>query len=326
LAALAFSVISASCAQRSLVNLDVTGDAPFDAVSLRFTANNTAAKVFSSVTFSATQTLKVGLYLPDTISGAVTIAANATDSSGRCIGHGEVLIASVTPGVLGPATPLLVTHTTDCGGGPVDGGGGGISGAMGGAVGTGGQTGTGGVTGGTGGVSGGTGGVSGGTGGVSGGTGGAGGQPVGNLIVNGDFSAGVSSWQVSANTCTNPNFSVNGNGAACVSLNANCSLTIGYPSGATAPFQITAGVSYQFSYQASSTGGVNFEAKIGQTMPPYDATNSDFANEPIGAPLATHAHTFMRPTTDSMMGIGFNLAAGGAGTTVCIDNVSVMAN
>ena len=114
-------------------------------------------------------------------------------------------------------------------------------------------------------------------------------------------------------------------GAFCITLGAAATVTIGYPSGGAPAFPITSGVSYLFSYQASVTGSATtLEAKVGQTFIPYDATGSTWTNEPVGTALQTFSHTFTRGSTDSMMGVAFNLAGGPS--TVCIDNVSVTPN
>jgi hypothetical protein len=214
----------------------------------------------------------------------------------------------------------MVVHTTNCGssfpvgtGGSSGGGTGGATGAGGGDNGTGGSgNGSGGSGNGSGGSSGGTGGMNG-TGGQSGGT---------NLVMNGDFSNGSNGWGLPA-MMGQVNQSVM-NGQFCVMLQQLSSVTIGYPSGGVPPFQITGGAAYTFSYQASSTGNLSVEAKVGQTMMPYDATGSDFMNESVNGSLSTITHTFTRGSTDSNMGIAFNVS-GGPGM-FCIDNVSLTAN
>ena len=47
-------------------------------------------------------------------------------------------------------------------------------------------------------------------------------------------------------------------------------------------------------------------------------------NEQVGQTLQPVSHSFTRPSTESMMGIAFNLS-GGPGT-FCVDNVSITAN
>lgn len=299
-----------SCGQRSLIEVNVVGDAPFQSVTLRLAAGG-ASKDFTGVSLSADTPYKAGLYVPDSASGSLTVVASALDGAGHCIGDGQARATGVSAGaVAGPVT-LTVSHTSAC---TVAGSGTGGSGA----TGTGGGNETGGTSGGTGGTTG-----TGGSGaGGSGGTTGTGGQTAVNIIVNGDFSNGETGWGIKAGTGTVTTAS----GAYCVAVPAgNVSLTIGYPDGATPAFQINTGVSYRFSYQASaSTGAVALEARVGQTMSPYDATGADWMNEPVGATLQTFTHTFTRATTDSSMGIAFNLT-GGPGTA-CFDNVSLTLN
>jgi hypothetical protein len=258
-----------------------------------------------------------GLYVD--ASGSVTVVANVLDSSGKCIGAGTASLTGIVAGTASGATPLTVSHTTNCAGvtagtgGNSGGGTGGATGAGGGDNGSGGNgNGSGGNGNGSGGSPGGTGGMNG-TGGTTGGT---------NLVMNSDFSSGANGWGLPA-MLGQVTQSVT-NGQFCVMLQQLSSVTIGYPSGGVPPFQITGGASYTFSYQASSTGNLSVESKVGQTQTPYDATGSDFMNESVNGSLSTITHTFTRGSTDSSMGIAFNVA-GGPGT-FCIDNVSLTAN
>ena len=153
-----------------------------------------------------------------------------------------------------------------------------------------------------------------GTGGQSGGT---------NLVMNGDFSNGANGWGLPA-MMGQVSQSVT-NGQFCVMLQQLGSVTIGYPSGGVAPFQIIGGASYTFSYQASSTGNLVIEAKVGQT---HDAVRRHRfrLHERVGQRIAVADHATRsradRPT--ARWGCAFNLS-GGPGT-FCIDNVSITAN
>lgn len=314
---------SPACTPRTLIEVDVTGDAPFDSVRLRLSASGTS-KDFAGATFSPTVAYKAGLYVD--ASGNVDVVANVLDSSGQCIGAGAVSLTGVSAGAASGPTTLMVTHTTACN--SVTAGTGGSSGATGGNNGSGGETttGPGGSSGstGSGGNGNSTGGASG-SGGMTGGGGmtGSGGQSGGtNIVVNGDFSNGSSSWGIPY-MMGQVNQSVTG-GQFCVTLGAASVATIGYPSGATPPFQISGGVSYTLSYQASSTGNLTVEAKVGDVNPPNDATGSDWMNEPVNGSLQPFMHTFTRGSTNSMMGIAFNVM-GGPGT-FCVDNVSLIQN
>ena len=322
--ALAVALAAASslggCSARSLLEVDVSsGDTDFQSVKLRLSAGGTSQD-FPGASFTATMAYKAGLYAD--AHGSVTVVANVLDSSGACIGAGAATL-TVAAGAASGATPLMVAHTTQCT--SVTAGTGGVSGGgSGGATGAGGsQSGSGGDgsgSGGNGSGGNGSGGSSGGAGGMTGTGGSTNGGP--NLVTNGDFSGGANGWglpamlgQVSQNVT---------NGQFCVMLQQLSSVTIGYPSGGVSPFQITGGAAYTFSYQASSTGNLSVEAKVGQTQTPYDATGSDFMNESVNGSLQTITHTFMRASTDPSMGVAFNVS-GGPGT-FCIDNVSITAN
>jgi hypothetical protein len=316
--ALAVSVAATSCAPRSLVEVDVLGDAPFQGVTLRLIAGGTS-KTFGVVSLNPDTPYKAGLYLPDSAGGSVTLVAHALDGTGHCVGAGQTAVTGLVGGaVVGPVS-VTVSHTSDC-----TAGGAGTGGS--GATGTGGGTGdgAGGTSGGTGGSGTGTGGSgAGGTSGGIGGTTGTGGTTAGNIVINGDFSNGETGWGLPAMLGT-VSHAVTG-GAFCVTLGAVSSATIGYPAGATPPFQINAGVAYRFSYQASlSSGSIALEAKVGQTMTPFDATGSDWVGESAGTSLQTFTHVFTRTTTDSSMGVAFNLT-GGPGTA-CFDNVVLTPN
>lgn len=317
---------AAACTPRALVAVDVAGDAPFQNVTLRLSAGSTS-KDFTGVSFTADMPYRAGLYI-DGGSSTVTITARALNG-GNCIGIGQGVATGVSDGNETGPIKVTVAHSTSCvsttPGGTGGANGGGLGGDNGGGTG-GSGTGAGGSSGG--GVGGGNGGGVGGSngGGVGGGNGGGlGGQPGGNLVVNGDFSNGEDSWGFPA--MMGPVSHAVTNGALCVTFSGgNASVTVGYPSGAAAPFPITGGASYRFSYQASSSASnTTVEAKVGETTPPnYDATGSDWPNEPVGASPQTLTHTFTRGSTSTMMGVAFNIAGGPS--TVCIDNVSLTPN
>ena len=145
-------------------------------------------------------------------------------------------------------------------------------------------------------------------------TGAGGTSPAGNLITNGDFSAGAANWHTEGGTGN-----VNGSGAYCVS-NPGAAL-IGWESTPGSPLMLSMGRSYRFSYQASGSGTVN--AKVALAVPPYTA---DFeGNNAINSSLQTFTHTFTSPNNDSNTGIAFTFANAGT-STVCIDNVTLVAN
>ena len=180
---------AAGCSERTLLQVDVTGDRRFEGVVLRLTASRAESSAppreadFPNARFDTTNAYKAGLYLPAGWSGTVTVAAKVID--GACeVAAGSAIARDVQAEELSAVVPIpVVSHATcipigDGGaggsgggaGGPGTGGTGGSTGAGGGAAG--GAAGAGGI-GGAGGAAGSGGGS--GTGGASGGRGGAGG-------------------------------------------------------------------------------------------------------------------------------------------------------
>jgi len=188
------SVIAAGCSDRTLLQVDVTGDRRFEAVVVRLSASRTDAPAapreadFRDAWFDATSAYKAGLYLPDGWSGTITVAAKVID--GACeVAAGSGIAHDVRAGEQNAALPILVTSHASCI--PVGDGSAGGSGGAGGAVGAGGSGGSAGAGGGAAAGRGGAGAAAGaagtgvagaggsgggsGTGGASGGRGGAGG-------------------------------------------------------------------------------------------------------------------------------------------------------
>lgn len=317
--ALALASSLGGCSARSLLEVNVSSsDTDFQSVKLRLSAGGTSQD-FSGATFTASTPYKAGLYAD--ASGSVTVVAKVLDGSGNCIGAGAATLTGVAAGAASGPTPLMVAHTTNCTS-VTAGTGGSSGGGSGGATGSGGSdNGSGGSGNGSGGSGNGSGGSSGGTGGMNGGAGGStnGGT---NLVMNGDFSNGSTGWGLPAMMGQVTQMVTAGQ--FCVMVQQLSSATIGYPSGGVPPFQIDGGKTYTFSYQATSTGNLTIESKVGQTQIPYDATGSDFMNESVTGSLQTITHTFMRGSTDASMGVAFNVT-GGPGT-FCVDNVSITAN
>ena len=310
-------VTTSACTPRALIAVDVSGDAPFQNVTLRLSAGSTS-KDFAGVSFTADMPYKAGLYLD---GGASTLTITARALSGvNCIGIGEGVATGVSGGNETGPIKVTVAHSTSC---VVTTPPGGTGGANGGGMGGDNGGGSGGSSSGAGGSNGG--GVGGSNGGGTGGSNaGTGGQSAGNLITNGDFSNGEANWGFPAMMGSITHAVTNG--SLCVTLMPpSASVTIGYPPTGTAGFQLTAGSTYTFSYQASaSANNTTLTARVGQTVSPYDAPGSEWMNEPVGASLQTFTHTFTRASSDSSMGVAFNVAGGPS--TVCIDNVSLTPN
>ena len=225
---------------------------------------------------------------------------------------------------LGGGNTQCVT-TAGSGGTPGTGG----SVATGGSVGTGGVVGTGGspATGGSPGTGGttGTGGNGPGTGGTSatGGSPGTGGNPANNLIANGDFSQGDTNWGVPNGSPTSKGVQ---NGQYCITLSSSTGEVIVGWGGATTSANLSAGVNYTLSYQASASAGLSeFDVHIGQAVGSFNL-DKDLGNDNVGTSLGTITHMFSLSSADSQAGVAFLIKASGGSSTVCIDNVSLTAN
>jgi hypothetical protein len=169
---------AAACSERTLLQIDITGDRRFENVVLRLTASPAEASAapreadFANAQFDPTNAYKAGLYLPAGWSGTVTVAARVIE--GACeVAAGSAIARDIHAAELSAVVPLLVVSHASCI--PVGDGSAGGSGGGAGGTGTGG---TGGSTGGGGGAAGGAAGA-GGTGGASGVAGSAGGSGTG---------------------------------------------------------------------------------------------------------------------------------------------------
>ena len=205
----------------------------------------------------------------------------------------------------------------------------------GGATGTGGSVATGGTpgTGGTSATGGspGTGGNGTGTGGTpatggSSGTGGnpaTGGSPGNNLIINGDFSQGDTNWGVPNGS---PNSKGVNNGQYCITLTSGTGEVIIGWGGSTISANLSAGVNYTLSYQASASAGLSeFDVHIGEAVGSF-TLDKDLGNDNVGTSLATITHMFSLSSADSQAGVAFLIKASGGSSTVCIDNVILTPN
>ncbi len=197
--------------------------------------------------------------------------------------------------------------------------------------GTGGAAGGGGTTPGTGGAAPGTGGAGGTTTG-SGGALGSGGSS-GNLIKNGDFSAGKEYWDLTPQAGEAYSEDYTG-GQYCVlnpSTNYYLSFSLGFPPTPSDAFVITPGATYTLSYTASGTYSTTqlptVQVKIGHVETPYTelySTTDVVTNNAIGS-AQTFTHVISSAAGDTAAGLVFN------GTIdyyseICFDNVVLQKN
>jgi hypothetical protein len=260
---------------------------------------------------------------------------NATGQSSACKGSPGDEFCACLAGSTCNSGYMCATDKNQCvlvagGGGTTGSGSGGATGTAGtsGAAGTTGTTGLGGTTG-----SGGTTGTAGTTGitGIAGangtaGTNGAAGTNGGsgtNLVINGDFSNGMTDWTIPNGTPTNPGVT---NGQFCLTLVTNGEVIVGWGSTSTF-FAVNSGTNYTLSYQANSTGALSkFEAHVGQVGAPYTVDYNTNNNDTPSTGLTTFTHTFTVNTSDPQAGLAFDMEATTGTPTVCLDNASLTAN
>jgi len=155
----------------------------------------------------------------------------------------------------------------------------------------------------------------GGAGGGSGVGGSGGGSPAGNLITNGDFSAGMADWHVDSG-----NGSVN-NRRLCL-MGPSSSTLLGWMT--PGPDVVLDGAKmYRLSYSASATSGnVRMHVKVALSVQPY---TSDYeVDDTLNNTVKTFTHTFTPMNgTDNNMGIAITVP-NGTNATVCIDDISIV--
>src|SRR3569623_1940648 len=134
--------------QQTYVKVNVAGNSAFTKVTLSLSINGQESKTFQNVTFSQTTLFKVGLAVPASLTGAISVAGDA--SSGSCVvGMGGPVFADAHAAETGDGVALTINAVSGCPGMDagmdlrVGGGTGGTGGTV--LPGTGGRTGTGGT-------------------------------------------------------------------------------------------------------------------------------------------------------------------------------------
>ncbi|HEY6475203.1 MAG TPA: carbohydrate binding domain-containing protein [Polyangia bacterium] len=230
-----------------------------------------------------------------------------------------------------PSGPTCVSTSSGSGGDAAAGGNG-----SGGAVSSGGNTGTGGAAGGgstgtggaaTGGNTG-SGGAAGsgstGTGGAAtGGNTGSGGSSSGtNLVVNGDFSQGMTDWNLTGS----PSSSGVNNGEYCMMVTmAEGQIILGWGDSTTS-LNLMANVNYTVSYQARASNGATVDVHIGQAVGSF-ALDKDLGNDSPGTGTQTFTHMFSITNADPQAGVAFLVSTSSTGgSMICFDNLVVTQN
>lgn len=133
-------------------------------------------------------------------------------------------------------------------------------------------------------------------------------------VVNGDFSNGTSPW------FSVPDPGVVTNGAFCTDIPGRLANPWDAIIGQN-DIALEAGVTYQLSFDASSTPAANLRAVVGLSVAPFDAY---FAESPIvGESLQTYTFTFTQPVNTPDGQVAFQLGGASAAHTICLDNVSL---
>jgi hypothetical protein len=152
----------------------------------------------------------------------------------------------------------------------------------------------------------------------------------GNLIVNGDFSAGASHWglTVDSDTVDGGVTSSAASGRFCVVFEPGASATLGWPSNPADALTLSPGT-YDLSYEVEATAPLQVEARFGVDVAPYNDVNFDVFDMPE-ATLETFSHTFTITAEEQNAGLAFNFPGVGGvevatTATVCFANVSLVA-
>jgi Carbohydrate binding domain len=238
---------------------------------------------------------------------------------------------------VGGGQMACVTTSSGSGGSPGTGGSGGAvssggntgtgGAAMGGNTGTGGGaaggTGTGGAaTGGNSGTGGGAAGSPGTGGAATGGNTGSGGSAASNLVTNGDFSQGMTNWNLTGS----PSSSGVNNGEYCMMITmAQGQIILGW-GGSTTSLNLMANVNYTVSYQARASNGATVDVHIGQAVGSF-TLDKDLGNDSPGTGTQTFPHMFSLMTADPQAGVAFLVSTSStSGSMVCFDNLVVTQN
>lgn len=137
-----------------------------------------------------------------------------------------------------------------------------------------------------------------------------------SVIVNGDFSEGMTSWKLEQ-TSGRAQLTTDDDGALCVESFGNVEFTIGWPADASESAYLPSGA-YQFSFRARGLQ-TEMEVKVGHAYEPYNALHEvDWSAE--GDQWDEHLSTFMTGGDDAA-GLAFFVRL--TNGTLCIDDVSL---
>ena len=152
---------------------------------------------------------------------------------------------------------------------------------------------------------------------TDGGAGGAAGL-AGDLISNGDFSAGMSYWHVVGNGATDAMVM---NGQLCATVSGSSPAYFGWPADPQGGVSLAAGSTFQFSYRVSTTASLaSFVASVGLADTPYTVDFASTDTIPVGT-STTISHTFTLAAADVNAGVAFTVTVANVPATVCLADV-----
>jgi hypothetical protein len=261
-------------------------------------------------------------------------SGNCTPGTVGCACNGTSCDSGLTCADLGGGNMQCVSTSAGSGGSTASGGATGAGGAVssGGATGSGGSA-TGGAAGsgatGSGGAAGsgatGSGGAAGsgatGSGGsaTGGNTGAGGGGSGSNLVTNGDFSQGMTDWNLTGS----PSSSGVNNGEYCMMLTMNQGqIILGWGDSSTS-LNLMAGVNYTLTYQARASNGATVDVHVGQAVGGFNL-DKDLGNDSPGSGMQTLTHMFSLTSADPQAGVAFLVStSSSSGSMICFDNLVV---
>ena len=148
-----------------------------------------------------------------------------------------------------------------------------------------------------------------------------GGGTPGNIVANGDFSQGMTNWNVQGGS-NKQGYPSDATPYVCVTMNSGTQYVVGWNSPTT--LDLPPGNSYTLSYKGWTTGAAqSVEAKVGLSYSPYnadlDATDSIQTSQ-------VFTHKFTIGNDDPSAGVAFVFTASNSGIDICFDDVTLVQN
>jgi endoglucanase len=134
-------------------------------------------------------------------------------------------------------------------------------------------------------------------------------------VVNGDFSNGSTGW------FSFPDPGAVTDGVFCADVQGGTANPWDAIVGQN-DITLEAGVTYRFSFDASSSPAANVRALVGLSVAPFDAYFTD--SPVVDESMQTFSYTFTQPASTAQGQVAFQLGGGPTAHQVCLDNVSLL--